>query len=47
MEKEKVILGENCCYSADSNETGLPSSKTRLSCSSKTSANVALEGKLL
>ena len=23
MEKEKVILGENCCYSADSNETGL------------------------
>lgn len=23
MEKEKVILGENCSYSADSNETGL------------------------
>ena len=23
MEKERVILGENCCYSADSNETGL------------------------
>ena len=23
MEKEKVILGENCCYSVDSKETGL------------------------
>lgn len=23
MEKERVILGENCCYSSDSNETGL------------------------
>lgn len=23
MEKEKIILGENCCYSLDSNETGL------------------------
>lgn len=23
MEKERVILGENCCYSADCNETGL------------------------
>ena len=23
MEKERVILGENCCYSSDCNETGL------------------------
>lgn len=23
MEKERVILGENCCYSADCNETSL------------------------
>lgn len=23
MGKERVILGENCCYSADCNETGL------------------------
>lgn len=23
MDKERVILGENCCYSSDCNETGL------------------------
>ena len=23
MEKDRVILGENCCYSSDCNETGL------------------------